>query len=386
MSRRAVLISTVVALAVVGGMPASALDPPPEQLPDGDRRPVVVSAELLEPQGHNALLEADLRIEAEDNDGIDHFEYRWSGAVPGDVLETSLVSPAVSYTSTLPETPYRLEVRAVDVHGWESGWFEAWSGVTPSAPMIVVAGDSIASGYTKQWFTRGATCQDADYSFGSTVHAIVAAALPAVWAPGYANTAFPGAGVNSVLNGGSDSCSDTHPSQIEDIARYTEAGSWNVVVMTAGINSTNWVDVVKELTRDTVFSFTDAGDKLACEAAVTERWDLVDRRADITESTSAIVEALASRTNAAMYWASYFAIDGSTIAPGWSPIGPECADEMAYALGELHGAIRAGLDTSVTWVDVADQHVPTQGWAGWPHPSRDGHQAIGQAVAAAIIE
>jgi len=386
MSRRAVLISTVLALAMVVGIPASALGPPPEQLPDGDTRPVVLAADLVEPQAHNALLEADLRIDAEDNLGIDHYEYRWNGAVPGEIFETSIVKPTVSYESTIPETPYRLEVRAVDIHGWESGWSEVWSGVTPPAPMIVVAGDSIASGYTKQWFTGDATCRDADYSFGSTVHAVVSAALPAVWAPGYVNTAFPGAGVRSVLDGGSDSCSDTHPSQIEDIARYTEPGSWNIVVMTAGINSTNWVDVVKELTKDTAFSFTRAGDKLACEVAVTERWNLVDRRIDITESTAAIVDALASQTNASVYWASYFAIDGSTIAPGWSPIGPECADEMAYALGELHGAIRAGLDSSVTWVDVADQHLQTQGWAGWPHPSRDGHQAIGRAVAASIFD
>jgi hypothetical protein len=385
MTRRAVLITIVLAVAMALAIPVSALGPPPEQLPDGDTRPVVLSAELLEPQGHNALLEADLRIEAKDNLGIDHYEYRWHGVVPGAIFEASIVKPTVSYASTLPETRYRLEVRAVDIHGWESTWFEAWSGITPSAPMIVVAGDSIASGYTRQWFTGGATCRDDDYSFGSTVQRIVAASLPAAWAPGYVNTAFPGAGVDSVLNGGSDSCSDTHPSQIEDIARYTVPGSWNVVVMTAGINSTNWVDVVKELTKDTAFSFTNAGDKLACEVAVTERWNLVDRRADITASTSAIVQAIENRTNAAVYWASYFAIDGSTIAPGWSPIGPECADEMAYALGELHGAIRAGLDTSVTWIDVADQHVPTQSWAGWPHPSRAGHQAIGRAVAAAIV-
>lgn len=385
MTRRAILISIVLAVAMALAIPVSAIGPPPEQLPDGDTRPVVLAAELAEPQAHNALLEADLRIDAEDNLGVDHYEYRWHGAVPGEIFETSIVRPKVSYRSTLPETSYRLDVRAVDIHGWESGWFEAWSGVTPAAPMIVLSGDSIASGYTKRWFTGGATCRDADYSFGSTVHAMVAAALPTVWRPGYVNTAFPGAGVNSVLNGGSDSCSDIHPSQIEDIARYTRPGSWNVVVMTAGINSTNWVDVVKELTKDTAFSFTDAGDKVACEFAVTERWNLVDRRAEITESTSAIVEALENQTNASIYWASYFAIDGSMIAPGWSPIGPECADEMAYALGELHGSIRAGLSDDVTWIDVADQHVPTQMWAGWPHPSREGHQALGQFVVQAIV-
>jgi hypothetical protein len=188
-----------------------------------------------------------------------------------------------------------------------------------------------------------------------------------------------------VLNGGSDSCSNTHSSQIDDIARYADPTTWNVVVITAGINSTNWVDVVKDLTRDTAFSLTDAGDEVACEVAVTERWNLDARRSDITAGSSAIVDAIEDRTNASLYWASYFAIDGSLLAPGWSPIGPECSGEMRYALGELHSAIRAGLDADVAWIDIDDMHVPTQMWAGWPHPSAEGHREIGLAVAEAII-
>ena len=86
-----------------------------------------------------------------------------------------------------------------------------------------------------------------------------------------------------------------------------------------------------------------------------------------------------------MFWTSYFSIDGSTIAPGWSPIGSECADEMGYALGELHAAIHAGLDRNVTWVDVEDVSVATQVWAGWPHPNPEGHRAIGLARGEAIV-
>jgi hypothetical protein len=78
-------------------------------------------------------------------------------------------------------------------------------------------------------------------------------------------------------------------------------------------------------------------------------------------------------------------LDGSTIAPGWSPIGPECADEMDGALGELHAAIQAGLDRNVTWVDVGDVSVATQMWAGWPHPNPEGHRAIGLAIGEAIV-
>ncbi len=366
-------------------IPVSALAPPPEQLPDGDTRPVIASAELLEPQAHNDLLAADLRIAADDNDGILRYDYRWNQATPGEVFTTAPERPTVSYTSILPNTGYTLELRAVDLHGWESDWYTVWSGLTPSAPKIVVAGDSIASGYTRRWFSGSATCRDVDYSYGSTVRDAVAAVLPAAWAPGYANVAFPGAGVSSVLNGGFDSCSDRHPSQVDDIVRHTDATTWNVVVVTAGINSTNWVDVVKELTKDTAFSLTDSGDKLVCEEAVTERWDLEARRDEITARTSDVIEAIETRTNASVFWTGYFAIAGSLIAPGWSPIGSECADEMGYALGELHAAIQAGLDRNVTWVDIDDVPVSTQMWAGWPHPNPEGHRAIGLAVATAIV-
>ncbi len=385
MSRRAVLLSTVLGLWMALAIPVSALAPPSEQLPDGDTRPVIASAELLEPQAHNDLLAADLRIAADDNDGILRFEYRWNQATPGEVFTTTPERPTVSYTSILPNTGYTLELRAVDLHGWGSDWYTVWSGLTPSAPMIVVAGDSIASGYTRRWFFGSATCRDVNYSYGSTVREAVAAVLPPAWAPGYANVAFPGAGVSSVLNGGSDSCSDSHPSQVDDIVRYTDAATWNVVVVTAGINSTNWVDVVKELTKDTAFSLTDSGDKLVCEEAVTERWDLEARRDEITARTSDVIEAIETRTNASVFWTGYFAIDGSLIAPGWSPIGSECADEMSYALGELHAAIQAGLDRNVTWVDIDDVPVSTQTWAGWPHPNPEGHRAIGLAVAEAIV-
>lgn len=384
MSRRAAMMSMVLGVLMAVAVPVSALAPPYEQLPDGDTRPIIMSAALLDPQPHNRLLESDLQIEAIDNDGILRYEYRWNRLNPGRVFATSAAEPTISYASVTPEAYARLEVRAVDLNGWTSAWRMVWMGFTPSAPMIVLAGDSIASGYTRQWFTGDATCRDADYSFGSTVQDSVAAALPAAWAPDYVNIAFPGAGVSSVLDGGSDSCSDSHPSQIDDIVRYTDPKTWNVVVLTAGINSTNWVDVVKELTKDTVFSWTRAGDKLACQEAIAEGWDLSDRRDEITTGASEIVESIATRANASVYWASYFPIDGTTIAPGWSPIGPECADEMDYALDELHGAIQAGLSSAVTWVDVGDLQVATQMWAGWPHPNPEGHQTIGLAVAKAI--
>lgn len=385
MTRRVVFMSIVLGGLMTVTSSAFSEVPPAEERPAGDGRPIVVSAELLTPQAENALLEADLRINAVDRDGIAYYEYRWIRSEPGKIHTTSVEDPSVSYVPVLPDAQYGLEVRAVDVLGQVSEWDETWSGITPPVPVIVVAGDSIPSGYTRRWFTGRATCRDAEYSFGATIRDAVAASLPEAWAPDYVNVAFPGADMGSVLDGGSDSCSDSHTSQIDDIARYSDPATWSTVIMTAGINSTNWVDVVKGLTWDTAMSPTKSGDRRACEEAVTGHWNLDTQKDTITSTTEAIVEALDVRTNASVFWASYPSIDGSTIAPGWSPIGTECAAEMDHALGELHGAIRAGLDPRVTWVDVSDLDVSTQMWAGWPHPSRDGHRVIGLAIAEAIV-
>ena len=79
--RRHILITfSMLALIVVGASPALGyVTPLAEMLPDGDERPVVSSASLALPQRHNNILEADLTIEATDNDQVVGYEYRWIG-------------------------------------------------------------------------------------------------------------------------------------------------------------------------------------------------------------------------------------------------------------------------------------------------------------------
>ena len=385
MTRRVVIVAALIGLLMALAGPASAvLHPAAELMPDGLERPTIDSVELLAPGAHNDLLEADLVIDAGDDTGLRAYEYRWNRGTHGTIHRTSVVDPRVSFEDVLPETAYALEVRAIDQHGWESDWYPAWSGVTPSAPNLIVAGDSVASGYTRQWFTGDATCRDDAYSYGSTIRTELAASLPAAWAPDYTNIAFPGAGVGDMVNGGSDSCSDYYPPQVDDISRLTDPTTWNVVVVTAGINSTNWVDVVAELTKDTAFSFTDRGDKAACDEAVSYGWNLPTKRDFITGKADQISADLGA-TNARVYWTSYYDIVGSRLAPGWTPIGAECQDEMDDALGQLHTALQAGLSDDITWIDLGDLDVDIQRWAGWPHPNPEGHQTIGKEIAAAII-
>jgi len=389
MTRRAVITAALIAVLLAIAAPAGALmRPATAQLPDGDTPPVINSVELLPPGSHNALLEADLVVDATDNIGVDHYEYRWAPSVfsgmRGEIHVTPVDAPVVSFADTKPQTDYSLELRAVDNHGWDSDWYTAWSGTTPSTPNVIVAGDSVASGYSRQWFTQSSVCRDTGFSYGSTVASRIASQLPPAWAPSYANIAWPGAGVGDVLNGGSDSCSESYPSQVEEIDRIADPNTWNVVVLTAGINSTNWVDVITDLTKGTAFSFTRSGDKQVCQQAVTSKWNLNDRRGFISDVTEDIVEQIGERTNASLYWTSYYQLAGTRFAPLWSPIGPECEDEMNHALDELHGAIRAGLGDDVEWVDLGSRRVDTQQWAGWPHPNTEGHAAIGAMVADAV--
>ncbi len=386
MHRRALFLAFALAIlaSVVAAPALGAVRPAVEQMPDGLRRPVIEAVALLTPDSHNELLEADLVIDVDADQGIRHYEYRWNRGTVGTVQTADVVTPTVSYATTLPNTRYALEVRAIDRYGFASDWFPAWSGTTPSVPNLIVAGDSVASGYTRQWFTQDSVCRDESYSYGATVRADLAAALPAAWAPTYRNIAYPGAGVGDVLNGGSDSCSASHPSQIDDIDRLADPSTWNIVVMTAGINSTNWVDVIANLTKDTLFSLTDAGDKKVCQRAVSQDWNLDARRGFITDTTDRIVNEISDRTNASVYWTSYYQLAGTRFAPLWSPVGGECEDEMNLALGQLHQAITAGLSPDVTWVDLGQDAVTTQKWAGWPHPNREGHTVIGDEIAAAI--
>ena len=384
MYKRVLLVTVTALTAGLVALPAFAqVRPVNELLPDGDTRPIVVSAELAAPGRHDDLLEADLTIDAYDNDGISRYEYRWNGATIGRPIETDLVRPSVSYASVTPRSPYGLQVRAIDVNANASDWYTVWSGTTPAPPNVIVAGDSIASGYTKQWFTGGATCVDGGYSYGTTVVSEVAATLPAAWAPTYTNIAWAGAGVGNMIDGGSDSCGTTYRPQVDQIREIADGDTWNIVVVTVGINTTNWTQVVVDLTKDTTFSFSRRGDQDACRVAVRDRWDIADRRRYITERTRETSETLMTQTNARVYWTGYYDITGTELAPLWVPVGAPCADQMDYALDQLHSALRDGLAAGITWVDI-DRSISTQKWAGWPHPNPDGHRTIGLAVAAEI--
>ncbi len=360
-----------------------AVMPARDLLPDGDTRPIVVSATLESPKPHNRLLEADVVIDAYDNDGIAGYEYRWSGSTIGSARSLAVVTPTVSYETLNPDTPYALDVRAIDVNNNASDWYPVWKGNTPGVPMVIVAGDSIASGYTRAWFSGAATCVDVGYSYGSSLASEIASDLPAQWTPTYTNIAWAGAGLEDMVRGGTDSCGVAHEPQIDQIRAAASDDTWNVVAVTAGINSTNWTDVIVELTADSTFSFTSEGDRELCTSAVRNTWNIDAKRAAISQTAAAVSSAITDGTNAQVLWTGYYDITDTEFAPMFRPITGACTADMSYALDTLHGALRAGLGEDVTWVDI-NIGIGTQKWAGWPHPSRQGQATIAHRIDLAL--
>jgi hypothetical protein len=384
MFKRSLMLAIGSSLAMLVAVPAMAgVMPARDLLPDGDTRPVVVSATLEAPQPHNAVLETDIVIDAHDNDGIIRYEYRWSGPTIGVVSSVPVLSPTVSYETVKPGSRYVLDVRAVDVNNNPSNWYQAWQGTTPDVPNVIVAGDSIASGYTRQWFTDGATCTDDDYSYGNSLVAEIAATLPSVWSPTYTNLAWAGAGVGNMVDGGADSCGVSHTSQVDRIRALASPDTWNIVAITAGINSTNWTDVIVELATDATFSLTAGGDRDACNSAVRNTWNIDSKSSAVTQRAADVSSLITEGTNAQVLWTGYYDITDTELAPLYRPITGACSTEMAYALDTLHGALRAGLADGVRWVDI-DAGIGTQKWAGWPHPSAQGHATIAHRIAIAL--
>lgn len=372
------------ALSVLVAAPAmGALMPARDLLPDGDTRPVVVSATLQAPQPHNKLLEANLEVDAYDNDGIVRYEYRWRGPTVGDLTTATVVAPTVSYENVKPNSAYVLDVRAIDVNNHPSDWVRAWQGTTPDVPNLIVAGDSIASGYTRQWFTGDATCTDVGYSYGNSLAAEIATSLPPQWSPTYTNLAWAGAGVGNMIDGGADSCGISHDSQVDQIRTLASPDTWNIVAVTAGINSTNWTDVIVELTADATFSLSAGGDRDACDSAVRGTWNIESKRSAVSQRTADVSRAITEGTNAQVLWTGYYDITDSELAPLYRPITGACSDEMSYALDSLHGALRSGLADGVRWVDI-DAGISTQKWAGWPHPNLQGQATIAHRIAVAL--
>jgi hypothetical protein len=386
--------------------------------PSGDLTPPIVTrvASAAESSA-DPLLVRTFEVAASDEpggSGLDHLDYAWGqDPVAPDNVAIRHVNAAttipVSFADAGPDGKWNLFVRAVDKAGNAGSWFK-YSTRTPPRPVLVVLGDSIVSGHHLAGTDHTTVCDDGGYSYTSDVALRAQQMLPPQWrsqagpfdgrgADGYFNYAHSGFSTSQVLAGGTDYCGRR---QVAPIRQATEAlrahrGSWNQVIVSAGIDDTNWGNIpgpiaesilVKALLRQYANAFTaslrQSFDTSVCSTAM-QAWSGYNSRVGdaITANIREIVKDLHDGGNsggdqaAVISWSSYYDISGT------GPLDSACHDGIVAAMDRLSKVTRAGLASDVRWIDintVMDRHgalmqpfinTPRlfnyyQG--GWPHP------------------
>lgn len=234
--------------------------------------------------------------------------------------------------------------------------------------------------------------------------------MPSQWRDGgYFNHARSGFSTQQVLDGsGVDACTDTYQaggqgtsSPIIDAVNELNGhdGSWNRVVITAGVDDTNWYDLLKTTGLDSLMSTDWVYGDAQCRGDVGTKWSgWSGSVADQTTSNARHIMDWLTGTgqDVKVFWISYYNIAGTGApAPG------SCAGAFNEAMGTLHSHIRANLDSnSYTWIDVSaamnGRGDRIQDWyltdtldalallngphTGWPHPDTNGVRAISDSI------
>lgn len=390
------------------GFPPAGVTPPQPQ--SGDVTPPTVAGVTPTPASSaDPLLVRTFQITASDEpggSGLDHFDYVWGqGAVASDNSMVRHVNAAttipVSFADAGPDGQWNLFVRAVDKAGNAGSWFK-YSTKTPSRPILVTLGDSVVSGHHLAGTDLRTVCDDPNYSYASDLALRLQQALPAQWrspsgpfdgqgSAGYYNYAHSGFSTAQMLVGGKNYCKDSKPAAVAQAARVLggHRGSWNRVIITAGIDDTNWGDA---FSGPIVWSMLSKGflGKLffpaVCSQVIHSTWSGYQNNVDksITADVHAIVDALRSTTTGdpltKIDWTGYYDISGT------GPLDADCHEGVVKALSQLTDVVRAGLPIDVTWIDAGTamdrrgdfmqqffNTVPrSELFLGWPHPLNPG--------------
>jgi hypothetical protein len=182
------------------------------------------------------------------------------------------------------------------------------------APRLAVFGDSIASGHHRDREGSPTHCQDETYSYGQTVWNSMEAAIPARWrlAHGYDNVANSGFSTTAILRGGKDACGANHPAELATILKdlRANAGSWNRVVGTAGIDDIgNWPEVLTDILKVSASGQMKSQD--LCQVFV-DNWKMLSDPTVAPKITNDVRE-IASKIQAAddtarLSWTGYYNI------------------------------------------------------------------------------
>ena len=400
-------------------------------------KPVVAGIVPDEPSPVDPLLTRGVMITPASNGAaINHYEYGWAPAGPGvtaptkPVQQTRYLHARLNYGVTSPDADWLLFARAVAVDGTVGDWSQPTAVHTPKAPLLIALGDSITSGHHNDMGANGKTsCEDPNYGYAAAFSQRWIAALPPQWrvANQYQNLAFSGfatqprAGSSikgSVLAGGENACGATGiPSPLATAVMVPGwvPNSWNRVVVTAGVDDTNWVPMLKnlvglQLTAEMAgghLTFNPLGwqygslTQAQCQQIISQQWDGTkpEVKVSIADGVAKIVAGLRTADPAVkITWVDYYNIAGtgmSRVNSKLPPVVPEaCRQPIDQALNTLHQVIQSALPGDVTFVatdSVMQGHLenfqtvylPTEvlhsnpaSPPGWPHPTQSGGDAI----------
>jgi len=369
---------------------------------------------------------------------IANYQYGWasgagSAVAPATKLQKCRANTQcrLSYAATTPNSTWTLFARAIDASGARSGWSSTVI-QTPKAPILIALGDSVTSGHHFSFGDTTTICEDPTYGYPFYLDAALLKALPPAWRSqsSYSNFADSGFSIGpsgpggNVLNGGTDACGHSgipSPAVAASAALHANAGtpavgSWNRVVITGGIDQTNWGQVLTTIATNTAANKATYSSAAACASYIKSNWDGYSPGASsITTDTQQLLSLLQSPSSgdpsATITWQSYYNVAGSGQVFAFpagvrvpsklakQPVVPQaCQAGVAAALQQLNNLIVAGLNDPSEFVSIessldghnnliqpifADVTVkPVQLFqpSGWPHPNSSGSLAIAKLL------
>jgi lysophospholipase L1-like esterase len=305
-------------------------------------------------------------------------------------------------------------------------------------PVLVALGDSVTSGHHKEQ-KQPTACDDRDYSYANALYLKMRKDKAANWGDPdqYQNYAHSGFGTKEVIDGGENACKATFGGADIPLAKATKlltahANKGNFVVLTVGINDTNWVQLIEGIAGTAAWS---AG-KMAEEKCDDLLWngsgksfaglDFYDEansnlpearkkaiaklRQDVSDRLTGIIKKLvAADPTVHIVFLNYYNPSGSGfsttafIGTFKGPVLPEsCRKPIQKRLDSANGLLKdaargafdkqADFDARVSFVTAADLNDPKNGLLqslfaeeqnqkpkqppGWPHPNQKGHGVI----------
>jgi hypothetical protein len=360
----------------------------------------------------DALLQRQLNISAADNSGgsgTAEIDWGWASGAGAttptgpihSVAETSGTdSFPISYADTNPNSQWTLSV----------GSNNSTTIATPAAITVLALGDSITSGHHRLPTDKHTVCEDASFSYAADYAAEIKSKIPNRWWGAYDNFAVSGFTTQEVITGldakgnvAEDACKQVPPNTAGQapltIAQSTlsaDAGSWNRVVITAGIDDTNWTSsspltgpifhVVLNYVVDAAAGLPYTGTQCSIDMAT---WNGPKLKNKLIQNVATIYDGLiASDPTVRINWLGYYDPSGTGLMPS------VCQSTASTDISNLDQWIQTGLGTNANLVDITgvmdDQPgyiqplkystITFNGPPGWPHPNVAGEAAIAATV------